>query len=398
MACGGTKVTEKAKPTVDNKTVMTVDNKTVMNENTKKDEKIQKINDTVKHKQVKVKSDSNEPEQRFSKIKSVDTIPLKKKRITRTVEGKKMDFFLDGHYFWYSPEYYEKVKFIEEVKPGIVFYKKTIKSDYDGSKDKIPEKNGMVVPDKIEFFDKDYTLINSFDIDKNNPFLKNVPPDIRVRMQYFDAEDTEFLPKSQRTGKEIVKEYHLWTIMEFQDGYSKVLYEKYSVSDYGQILSATNNMVVLDTLGNQIFNHTCSEETSFPVISRDGKYAIFSILTIETTSNAGIKNHQEEGFEIWNIQRNKQIYSERNDDPNMRIGEPFITPNSGLLIINYYYPNSKEISKKEYAFDPKSKILYSRVFSTDEWKDISMNWKTKYKSFPNLIKIFDYKIKVLKDE
>ena len=216
-------------------------------------------------------------------------------------------------------------------------------------------------------------------------------------MQYFDAEDTEFLPKSQRTGKEIVKEYHLWTIMEFQDGYSKVLYEKYSVSDHGQILSVTNNMVVLDTLGNQIFNHTCSEETSFPVISRDGKYAIFSILTIETTSNAGIKNHQEEGFEIWNIQRNKQIYSERNDDPNMRISEP-ISNKSGLLKINYTYPNSKEISQKSYLFNPKSNILYSRVFSTDEMKDIAFKWKTKYKSYTNLIKIFDYKIKVLKDE
>jgi len=330
---------------------------------------------------------------------SINTISIKSKTIQRMVEGKMMNFTLNGNFKWgikISENDGDKVILIDEVEPGIVHYRKTIIVKYPVNAHNTRETLN-IIPDRFEFFDSNYNLINTFDIEKNNPFLQNVPSGIIIRNQYSDAETVAFLPKSKQTGKEKVKEYQLWTSITFQDGFSIVGYGIYMVSNSGWIIDNASYMIVLDRLGNKVFEHKYPAPISFPVMSLDGKYALFSIMQIETTSNSGVKT-QSEGFEIWNTKKNKQIYSERNNDSNMWIGEPFFSKESNMLIIKYSYPNSKEIASKDYYFDLINKTLYSRIYTTSEYSDLTWHWRTKYKTYRNLINYFDFEKKILEDE
>jgi len=284
---------------------------------------------------------------------------------------------------------------VNEVSPGIIHIKKVYKEAKFDDEGRLLEEQ-LIVPDRFEFFDSNHRLTNEFDIEKNNPFLRNVPSDITIRKQYANAEETVFYPKSHQTGREKILEKHLWTDIEFQNGFSKVVYSESSIGEYGRILSTATSMVVLDSIGNIIFNHKYPGLASFPVVSRNGKYAIFTILPIETTSNAGIKT-QTEGFEIWNTKKNKQVYSERNDNPDMWISGPSFVP-INYFTINYTFPNSKEIGTKEIIFDAENSILYSRIFSKKEWAEIVQDWESKYKTHKGLIEKINFDKKLINNE
>ncbi len=315
------------------------------------------------------------------------------KTIMREVDGKMVELRLDGKLV----KHFENLDWgnvVEEVGKGVVIYRKTFHPKYD--------KRDVAIPiyEKIEFFNENYKFLNVFKIRENNPYLHltKLEEGIQIKENYGDAEGTIVIPKTAKKNYEKIQEKHLRSHVEYENGFTKIIYTTKSVAKYGRIVGTSTTLIILDKSGNKILEKEKKGNVSTPALSLDGKYVMFSILNVQTTTNAGLKN-QREGFEIWNTEKNVMIYQEINENPDMWISEPVADDKSGIIRIEYTFPNSRIIGQKEIAFDTESKILYSRIFSVKEWEEISINWFSKYNDdYTKLLQYFDFDKKIISDE
>ena len=320
---------------------------------------------------------------------SIDTYPNPDEAIIiRTVNGKDVKLKLDGKLHWIDNIQgdYHPLE-VKEVYPGVVYFDKY----YPPSDTLYPNR----VKDRIEFFDKSYNLIKTFIIDDNNPFLR-ATDDVKVEQYVFNIGENYIVGRADSNVQNIITRHLVYSKIEYQNTFSKLLFSRLLVTDNNEILGEDSYFTILNKEGEILFSKMFPKlKTSFPKITRDGRFILFSILPIETVSNAGIK-HQTEGFQIWDIENDRLVYKEWNDDPNMWIAEPTIDPQSGYLCIDYTFPNSKEKGQQLIIFSNREMILYSKTFTVEQWTEISLNWFKKYKSMDNLPNYFQFQEQKLK--
>ncbi|GAB4260550.1 MAG: hypothetical protein Kow0027_28020 [Saprospiraceae bacterium] len=316
-----------------------------------------------------------------------DTIPGKKPmEFIKKVNGQEVILNLTGNY-------HKKLEFenreypleIKEVYPGIVYYDK-----YDTVKVLSYNRGDstMIYPrvkDALEFYDQG-RLVNRYVLDAHNPYLKK-SKGVGIIKNFSNAEYESFLPPNKREEVGKVTEWQLHSLVENQGPLSKIIYFKKELVDGIWIVGAATTIVVLDSLGKELWNHEYPGHTSLPALSLDGTYALFAILPIETVNNSGIKT-QTEGFEIWDTQTNTLLHREMNDDPNMWIIGATGSDNYSQLRTGYTYPNDKDISCLRIYFDYNKMVIHKRIFTTLEWNEISMNWYKKYKNLDGLMSHF----------
>ena len=334
------------------------------------------------------------PHESLSKVEN-DTVTTG--LIKRTVNGNIIELKLDGRYTWRDPnETNHALNFVEEVYPGVVHFRKYFEQRLldEYSEETIQVK--FPVNDKIEFFDENNNLIKTFLVDQNNPYL-NPQNGITIREHYINEEFAEYSPPADKSELEKVTEYHLKTSIEFNSGFSKINYWVDLVKDQRKILGKKTTLVILDTLGNEIFNHEFDGFASPPAITKNKKYVIFAQFPIESLADADIIT-KTDGFEIWDTEANTRIYKEENDNPDRWISLPFIDDHGKILVQKYTYPNSKILGEHVVLFDSENKVLYRRDFSVEQWREISLNWYKKYKSFAGLINSFEFETSHLTDE
>lgn len=314
------------------------------------------------------------------------------------LNGREVGFYLTGNSkACINFEGHEYPLCIWEAYPGILHIGKYFESVGYGEEDQKKYLIEMPVLDRVEFYNTNQVLLQAFEVDAHNPYLHN-QNGIEVLPYFSDAENTWFLPDSLRTGKEKITKHFVRTAIEAQNHYTKIAYWMDKVTNEGWILGTETTLLVLDSLGQIIFQHQTNTLSSLPAVSLNGKYILFANLTLETTVNAGFKT-QAEGFEIWETLNKKCIYSESNSDPQMWIASPYLGSKSGFLIIDYTFPFSNEWADKVYLFDPEEVTLYNRVRSRSERAALNRDWFDVYQDdYRNVLKKFDFEtIKLSRD-
>ncbi|MEL6637738.1 MAG: hypothetical protein AAFW73_18285 [Bacteroidota bacterium] len=312
--------------------------------------------------------------------------------IPRQVNGKELLLLLDGNFQWSSTftEHRHPLE-VREVHPGVVYfdtYHADQRPTHDTAETITTEQR---VKDRIEFY-QHQQLVRTFDLDQNNPYLSS-PQTITVKQHYGDAEGTAYLPPSQRGKAGPVHEYHLRQHLETQDRFSKVVYWKREVTREGYVVATATTLIILDEKGRIVFQREHPGFSSVPVISPDGAYVLFASLPVETVSNAGIKT-QPEGFEIWDTQKQQLLHRDVNDDPDRWIGG--VTVTKTCLRVEYTMPNDEHHDSFQVLFDPVELKLYTKKFSSEEWKTVGRLWKEIDGDFLKLRAHFDFEQKNIK--
>jgi hypothetical protein len=312
---------------------------------------------------------------------------LKPKSIEREIEGEKVKLKLDGKLDWEKK--IEDVEYplqINEVYPDIVVFDKldTLILPYnDASENKVV----ISAKERIEFFNKSGKLINIYSFYEDNPYLVS-NSNIKVRLHYGNAEGTGIPSEEIKANLDGPDEYHVTYHMDNYKGYSLITYQKTEVTTEGWILNTLSTIVVLDSVGNIIFENEQDGIGSVPVISDDGKYLLLAFYNKETV-NSSMSNINER-FQFWDIKRNKLLYSEINDDKKRSLSSPVNTSNGSYMYIGYSYPNSKYKSKKYYIFDCKKEKLYTRLMTANEMKEIRKYWYDRKYSYEQLIEDYQF--------
>ena len=325
-----------------------------------------------------------------------DTIPGgTSKIIERIINGKTVRLNLNGTFQTnVGFEGYEYPLEIKEVYPGVVYFDKYFEGEQYNEREQQMYVIKKRVKGRIEFFDTNYVLLKIFDIDKNNPYL-NAPTGITVKEHYSDAEGTYYIPFPERKNQGAPTQYHLRYIVENQGPFSKVIYWKDEVTANGGIIGNASTMIVLDAQGEEVFRHEHPAFCSMPVVSPDGHYALYALLPVETTNNAGIKT-QTDGFDIWDTQTKKLLHREMNSDPDMWIGTPHVRGDKNYLFIAYSYPNSDKLISKSYAFEFEEKILWWRIITQEDSRKVK--YMKDYTTFSELKELLKFNQKSIGNE
>ncbi len=308
----------------------------------------------------------------------------------KIVNGEEVIVSLTGNYHktlkFPNKEYPLEVK---EVYPGIVTYDKydSIKIIPYHQEDSIRIFNRVV--DEIEFYENG-KFLSSYDVDQNNPYLKG-RDGIKIMNHYSDAEGTEVLIDRTEYKKYTIDTYHLNQNVTSHGSCTSINYWKHEISN-GLIVSTPNTLIILDSLGNMIFNQDYEKSMDVPVIDSEGKYLMCAFAGVETVDQSGFK-FQEDGFEIWQITPKEIMHVEVNENSDMWVDGSTI--DESLLICTYSFPNSKIKSTALYMFDVSSTAFIYKEFDTKAWTEISMNWFKTYKSHKGLISKFQFESKSL---
>jgi hypothetical protein len=320
------------------------------------------------------------------------------RNLIRNLNGVEVNVSLDGR-FKKSIRFngHEYPISIWEAYPNVLFIQKYFEEERERNYSSPPQSFLFERPvmDRIEFFDARGSLISTFNLDENNPYLRS-SGDIHIRPYYSDAENTFFSPTSEMEKGEKISTHFVNTVVEQQGAFTRIAYRLEKVTNKGKIKEVYTTLVVLSDNGETLFNYETENLASLPAISDKGQYLMFAHLPLETAVNTMIKTHTE-GFQIWDIAAQSPIYKEENDDPNMYIATPHIGTESGYLIIDYTYPNSTEIADKVYLFDPISLNLYSRIRTRAERKELVDNWFSNYKNdYRKVLEAYSYTSQNLK--
>lgn len=319
--------------------------------------------------------------------------------IRKTVHGVQVEIQLNGQFSTeIHLEDHEYPLKLWESRPGVLFIQKYhVRTGYNEWKE-LPFKYELPVVDRVEFYDSQHQILSIYDVDANNPYLK--PNDsIKVMPYFFDSEGISFLLEDEHLADDGTGALWLETIVsgngnESKSNFIEVTYMAYEVSKSNRMLGVKTTQVILDTEGRKIFSKEFPNKTSTPVVANDGGHLLFSILPIEAAENAGMKT-QDEGFEIWDINKNMRIYKSENDNPDMWIAEPVKDELSGWLCVDYTFPNSIDLSRHQYLFDPQEEILYDRIIKTSEMNEFTVNWFKKYRSWKSIIDIIPFRKQIL---
>jgi hypothetical protein len=320
-----------------------------------------------------------------------DTLPV----ITKVVHGISVEVRLDGQFSTtIHVEDHEYPLRIWEAWPGVLYIQKYhVRTGYHEREERYFRYERRVM-DRIEFYDTEQRLLSVYDVDAHNPYL-NPHDSIQVLPYYFDSEGTGYWPDEDRPVDDGLGTYWVHTVVsghgkESRSNHIELTYTAYEISKTGRMLGAKTTQVILDMTGREIFRKEFPYKTSSPVVANDGSHLLFSILPIETTENAGIKT-QQEGFEIWDIRRKLRLYKADNEDRGMWVAEPVKDEPSGWLSISYSFPNSQELSRHQYLFDPETEILYDRVFTTEEINSIRRQSSEYDYSWYKVVEVFSFR-------
>lgn len=316
-----------------------------------------------------------------------------------TVHGVQVEIRLNGKFSTeIHLEDHEYPLKIWESRPGVLFIQKYhVRTGYN-ERTELHFKYELPVMDRIEFYDSQHKLQSIFDVDAHNPYLK--PNDsIKVMPYFFDSEGIRFLPEDEHLADDGLGSHWVHTIVsgngsESKSKFIEVTYTAYEVSKSNKMLGAKSTQVVLDTEGSKLFCKEFPYKTSTPVVANDGSHLLFSILPIEAAENAGMKT-QNEGFEIWDIDKALRIYRSENENPDMWIAEPVKDELTGWLCVDYTFPNSIELSRHQYLFDPQEEVLYDRIITTSEMKEFTVNWFKKYRSWKSIVELIAFRKQIL---
>ncbi len=325
----------------------------------------------------------------------LDTLPV----ITKVVNNTLIEVRLDGQFSTkVHLEDHEYPLKVWESRPGVLFIQKYhVRTSYNEREDRYFRYERPVM-DRIEFYDTEQRLLSVYEVDAHNPYL-NPHDSIQVLPYYFDSEGPGYWPNEERPLNDGLGAYWVHTVVsgngnESRSNHIELTYTAYEISKAGRMLGVKTTQVILDLKGREIFRMEFPYKTSTPVVANDGSHLLFSILPIETTENAGIKT-QQEGFEIWDIHRMARLYKADNDNAGMWVAEPVKDGPSGWLRISYSFPNSKELSRHQYLFDPQTETLYDRVFTTDEMRELTKNWFIKYHTWKTVVEIYPFRKQIL---
>ncbi len=328
----------------------------------------------------------------------LDTLPV----ITKVVNNTLVEVRLDGQFSTkVHLEGHEYPLKVWESRPGVLFIQKYhVRTGYNEREDRYFRYERPVM-DRIEFYDTEHRLLSVYDVDAHNPYLK--PHDsIQVLPYYFDSEGTGYWPDEERPLDDGLGAYWVHTVVsgngnESRSNHIELTYTAYEISKTGRMLGAKTTQVILDLKGREIFRMEFPYKTSTPVVANDGSHLLFSILPIETTENAGIKT-QQEGFEIWDIHRMARLYKADNEDGGMWVAEPVKDEPSGWLCIGFTFPNYQELSRHQYLFDPQTKTLYDRVFTTEEMSSIRIQSSKYNYSWFKIVEAYSFRMQILTHE
>jgi|GEM_PF-4297626 len=307
----------------------------------------------------------------------------------REINDKAFELKLSGNFYktfkFEDQEYPLEVK---EVYPGIVYYDK-----YDSMRILPYHQEDSIwsvtrVKDKVEFYDAD-KLVNTIILDSINPYLKRGTHG-NIMKHFSDAEGTDVLANRDPGKDYSIDSYHLTQNVQNQGPYTIINFWNHEISD-GWIVNTPTTILILDSLGQEVFNQEYERHMSVPAIDLRAKYLMIAFSGVETVNTSGAKV-QSDGFEIWQIQPKKILHLEVNKEENMSVSTPVFVDNT-YLKINFSYPNSKDTSQLIFAFKHSTKELGYRVFLTKEWEEISLNWFKKYKTHTKLFSKYPLELK-----
>ncbi len=287
---------------------------------------------------------------------SNDTSKAQTTLIERVINGKTESINLfsskrkndEGRRLLWQKDYenHEYPLKVEEFASGVVLFYEYFEeirwNEYEQEKYRFERP----IPRQIEFFDKNYQLINQFNIRKNNPFLIHPIANAKVTEYFYNiAEHYSYKAETEQTGNEQISDQWIYAHVENQDNLTIIRYQTNFATSNHNIIGTKYNYIVLDTLGNEIVNFTTDyEQLTGIAFSPDAQYLMIGFTSGETVINAGIKTGSE-GFEIWDTKDNLLIHRETNGDSNMWLAAPVHNKNSRSIGVSYTFPNSDSLNE-----------------------------------------------------
>ena len=250
----------------------------------------------------------------IEKVSVQDDTTIVKKIITRVINGKevkipltgKTDFVVDEFIDHTSQEIRLKV---EEVQPGVLLFNKYFQDTITDPHYDETYFRKKPVPDRIEFFDSKYNLINSYVIDANNPYL-TPEANVEVREYFSDLEHFPHYTYGDWKEGERIIEHHLQTGLCEES--LVVSYSKKEVSNKGRTRRDVTTLNFLNPKGELIFSVESDDNPRCPAVDTSFNYAII-------TYHPFLGPNRTEGksrFEIWDLKKGQLIHIEK---------EPFVT-------------------------------------------------------------------------
>ncbi|MDA8693174.1 hypothetical protein N9L92_03860 [Saprospiraceae bacterium] len=347
----------------------------------------------------KESSSNKNPDIKVSKSdnisQTIDSIPLVK--LQKEIDGEEViiEFSIDQKFDEYGQrvlwsqkrEGMEYPMEVKEIRKGVIIY---------------PRFTSYITPNGtvakgfreklLEFYDEEYKLISHFDIVENNPYLKDTIAGAKLTEYFYNiAERYRYLINKEIKKK--ISQQWVYARAYIQDSLVIIDYNRLLASTDGYIVGAQYHFIVLDIKGNIIAKLQSEHDHLIGVsFGPDGKYAILGYTPGETASNAGIKS-EKDGFEIWDLKKNKIIYKEENHDPNKWISS--VSFLNDYLSVYFDFPNNEELVSEWKAFNIKSHKLYTHTVT----KDMLKNGPTsKSNTCKEIIELYSIKSKTVGNE
>ena len=270
--------------------------------------------------------------------------------------------------------YYDSIKLIPRISDGKLRYSSKIYFVLESAKGVLFHERvtntGQHIPFKIDFFNDKRNLVNSFEIQRNNPFNHKDYPLIS-KEQYINYSAAgvgiDYEKEPLYDFKKDVNEYYTNTnIWINENGYSVINYNLQPIDKQGRLIGWLCDLILLNPKGERISEfENIQLDINNALITSDGKYLSIRYGGNDTENYKRLRN---DGIRIYNIANDKIIYE--NKLPKAKsysgpseIDTSFIT--FGITDHELYDRDDSNYYHKEF-YDIQNRVKYYRDYHRNE--------------------------------
>ncbi len=224
---------------------------------------------------------------------------------------------------------------------------------------------------KIEFYNHNNKLINTFSLNNSNPFLKDKSKKV-IEHRFPPPDDrSAFLSGQDLKWKNHVHKYYSYNRFNVQEnGYVIVEYILYAIDANEGILKSISTLVVLDSTGKEYcrFNELESMFHYYWIVS-GGKYLMVNGGGI---LGEGFQRLEQSFLKIYDVRSKKWIYEELLENDGDDYSDFFESESPHKISVSFgSYKKTEENRFTELIFDLDARKRCMKVISQTDWNRVT---------------------------